>query len=103
MQRSRESRTGNEPQPRDEELTLIALGFEQYLDSPITVTATGVKVTGRNFLDAYKDPEKRQDTQDLLRGFLDLDQNDPDYEPTKIYILTFLNARFRPTSSKPAG
>lgn len=82
-----------EPKQSLEEQVLIKLGYGHSLDKPVT---GGAPATGRNFLDAYGDSPHRQDTADLLSGFLDMAETDPDYEQTKNYISRFLKPQFGP-------
>jgi hypothetical protein len=84
-----------EPQPSIEERVLRELGYEDCLDTPVD---EGGNITGRNFLDAYGDSPKRQDTEDLLYGFDDMSPADPDYEATKAYITRFIDAKLRPSA-----
>jgi hypothetical protein len=81
------------PKPSIEEQVLLKIGYGQHLDTPLNI---GSPATGRNFLDAYGDSPHRQETEDLLIGFLDLPETDPDYEPTKAYIITYIEAALRP-------
>lgn len=78
---------------RIEEWTLSHLGYGHCLDAAVSEES---EVKGRNFLDAYGQSPHRQDTEDLLLEFRDMDPSDPDYEATKVYILRFLKAQFGP-------
>ena len=80
-------------EPRIEEWALTSLGYGHCLDASV---GGNLPVQGRNFLDAYGDSPHRQNTEDLLLEFKDMDPTDPDYEPTKQYILRFLKAQFGP-------
>lgn len=82
-----------EPQPTLEESALIELGYGHCLDTPLGV-GEGSLVTGRNFLDAYGNSPKRQDTEDLLRGFVGMSHDDPDYEAAKSYLRRFIEPYF---------
>jgi hypothetical protein len=78
---------------RIEEWVLTNLGYGYRLDTPISEKST---IQGRNFLDAYGQSPHRQDTEDLLLEFKDMEPTDPDYEATKNYIMRFLQAQFGP-------
>jgi hypothetical protein len=80
-----------EPQPTIEERALVRLGYEHCLDTPLE---EGAPTVGRYFLDAYGNSPKRQDTEDLLRGFVDMDEADPDYPATRTYITRFIEPYF---------
>lgn len=80
-----------EPIPSIEERVLVRLGYEHCLDTPL---GDGVPTVGRNFLDAYGDSLKRQDTEDLLHGFADMSETDPDYEATKAHITRYVEPYF---------
>ena len=85
------------PSPTLEERVLIRLGYTGVLDTPVE---PGSSIRGRNFLDAYSQTpagqQHRQETEELLEGFLDMPESDPDYEATRAYILPFIEARFGP-------
>lgn len=80
-----------EPKPSIEERVLVRLGYEHCLDTPLE---EGAPTVGRHFLDAYGDSPKRQDTEDLLHGFADMPETDPDYGATKAYITRFIEPYF---------
>lgn len=82
-----------EPQPRLEEEVLVRLGYEHCLDTPLEA---GGPIVGRNFLDVYQNAPKRQDTEDLLQGFIEMSKADPDYAATKAYITRFIETFFGP-------
>lgn len=96
-----------EPAPsRVEARILTDLGYARYLDAPVlrpdgskAVGEDGRVVTGRNFLDAYRNPDRRLHTEDLLEGHLSLDSTDPDYEKSREYIESFLLAYFGETKT----
>lgn len=79
-----------------EEWTLRTLGYEGFLDQEFG----GYGVVGRNFLDAYGASPHRQNTEDLLEGFRDMDETDPDYEGMKEYILRFLRTQIGPLTAE---
>jgi hypothetical protein len=81
------------PKPSIEEQVLLKLGYGQQLDTPLSI---GEPAKGRNFLDAYGNSPQRQHTEDLLNGFLDMPETDPDYEPMKAYLTTYLESQFGP-------
>jgi hypothetical protein len=72
--------------------TLVELGYSHTLDVPLP----GSDILGKDFLSAYGDSPHREATEDLLEGFKDMDPAEPDYEPTKTYILRYLEAQFGP-------
>lgn len=88
------------PVPRIEELALLKLGYDHYLDHEIPVPSRpGEVVTGRNFLDAYSSGSPhREATQQTLELLVDMDPSDQNYETVRTYVETFIKARF----SKPA-
>ena len=95
------SRHEQDRQPRTEAQILADFGYDHCLDMPLTlpdgspvVGEDGSTVTGGRFLETYRDPERRQHTQDLLDGYLGMDAADPDYAGAREYISTYLKAYF---------
>lgn len=91
------------PPQRVEEQVLRKLGFDQFLDAPVrdrsggyAIDADNHPVTGRNFLDVYRDADRRQHTEDILRGFLELSAEHPDYPDSAALITSYVNAAFSP-------
>jgi hypothetical protein len=82
-----------ERQPSVEEKALVRLGYEHVLDAPIE---EGSAITGRNFLDAYGDSPKRQETEELLAEFSEMKEGDPGYDAMKKYITRFIQAVYGP-------
>ncbi len=81
----------SEPKPSIEERALIRLGYQHCLDARLE---EGSPTVGRHFLDAYGNSPKRQDTEDLLQGFLEMSETDPDYGAAKAYITRFVEPYF---------
>ena len=81
----------SEPELSIEERVLVRLGYAHCLDTPLE---EGEPTVGRHFLNAYGDSPKRQDTEDLLQGFVDMPETDPDYGATKAYITRFIEPYF---------
>lgn len=83
-------------QPRLEERVLTKLGYgEDQLDR--TISMRGRSAQGRNFLDIYSNPEKRQDTEDMLYGFDATVPGTPEYDAAKEAVMPWISAVFGPS------
>jgi hypothetical protein len=89
-----------EPQPSVEEQILNTFGYSHCLD--MQLTPGDQPVLGRNFLLVYGASPHREETENLLYGFLGMDASDPDYAATKQVIAAYLGAYFGdPVPSRP--
>ena len=79
-----------EPQPSVETRVLERLGYAHCIEQPIG----GSAVTGGNFLDMYQDQERRLETEDILHGFLALDESDEFYKSAREHLLRYLTPYF---------
>jgi len=84
-----------------EERILLDFGYGDFVHRPLVgpdglsmTDREGHEVMGGNFLDTYASLDKRQHTQDLLDGFLEMDPGEEDYTAAKQMIQDFLTAQF---------
>jgi hypothetical protein len=78
---------------------LTDLGYAHVLGNPVPASSPGAEpdVLAENFLDAYPDDSPhRQETEDLLTGYLAMDPSDPDYPATRRHILRYVETWFGP-------
>ncbi len=89
-----------EPQPSIEEQILQKFGYSHCLD--MQLAGGDQPVLGRNFLSVYGASPHREQTENLLYGFLDMNTSDPGYRETEGVIATYLGAYFgEPVQSQP--
>lgn len=95
------------PEERIEAQALTMLGYSHCLNTVVTdeagqpvINTQGEVVTGQNFLDAYGDSPHRENTENLLYGFIGMHPSHPAYEKVKAIILLAFDAKFgRPQPS----
>lgn len=84
------------------EWALTDLGYGEIIGQPIpSPDANAPKVLAEDFLDLYPaGSQHRQDTEDLLEGYREMDPTDPDYEGTRRLILRYFKTWFGPPPSE---
>jgi hypothetical protein len=80
-----------EPRPSLEAQVLVRLGYGHCLDMPL---GEGSPLVGRQFLDTYSDPVKRQHTEDTLTAFIDTPESDPDFAELRDALMPYMQAYF---------